>query len=67
MELNAQECLNELCDFLLGKDYYIADPISNFEANKIIVKDIKKKYDKCFTRRRVKNFNKKVEKYGMWY
>lgn len=37
---NAQECLQELCNEILGKDYYIADPVGGNQANKIIVKDI---------------------------
>ena len=36
----AQDALNELCEYLLGKDYYIVDPL----CNAIIVDDIKAKY-----------------------
>lgn len=42
--LEAQEGLDMLCDFILGKDYYIVDPISNRQANVLIVLDIVNKY-----------------------
>ena len=40
----AQEALNELCEYLLGKDYYIVDPLCNAQVNAIIVDDIEAKY-----------------------
>lgn len=42
--IQAQDALNELCEYLLGKDYYIVDPLNNSQANAIIVDDIKAKY-----------------------
>ncbi len=38
--IQAQDALNELCEYLLGKDYYIVDPL----GNAIIVDDIEAKY-----------------------
>lgn len=42
--IQAQDALNELCEYLLGKDYYIVDPLGPSQANAIIVDDIKEKY-----------------------
>lgn len=44
LELSADEALQLLCDELLGRDYYIADPVSGKQANAIIALDILKKY-----------------------
>jgi hypothetical protein len=43
---NAQECLNKLCNELLGKDYYIVDPVGGAQANEIITDDIIRLYKK---------------------
>lgn len=40
----AQAALNELCDFLLGKDWHAIDPMSQEQVNELIVFDIKRKY-----------------------
>ena len=42
--LSAEDALQLLCDELLGKDYYIVDPVSPKEANALIALDILKKY-----------------------
>ncbi len=42
--IQAQDALNELCEYLLGKDYYIVDPLGNAQVNAIIVDDIEAKY-----------------------
>lgn len=43
---NAQTCLNKLCDELLGKDYYIASPVGQAQANEIITDEIIDLYKK---------------------
>lgn len=45
--LDAQKALNELCDFFLGKNWYIVDPLCNLQANPIIVIEIEEKYYYC--------------------
>ena len=35
---------NELCDHLLGKDWYVVDPLPNCQVNPIIVEEIEQKY-----------------------
>lgn len=43
-DMDAQTALNELCDHLLGEDWYVVDPLSTAEVNTIIVYEIEKKY-----------------------
>lgn len=42
--LTAEDALQLLCDELLGKDYYIVDPVSPKEANALIALEILKRY-----------------------
>ena len=44
--ISAQKAVDELCDYLLGEDYYIVDPLNNTQCNLIIVEDIERKYRK---------------------
>jgi len=39
--LSAQEAVNILCNYFLGEDWYIVDPVRNDQANAIIVEEIK--------------------------
>ena len=41
--MNAQIALNELCDFFLGKDWYVVEPIHATQVNPIIVYEIERK------------------------
>lgn len=51
--LEAQEGLDMICDFVLGKDYYIVDPLSNKQANVIVVLDIINAYIRMKERSKV--------------
>lgn len=42
--LEAQRAVDELCNYLLGEHWYIVDPVSNLQANAIILAEIKNKY-----------------------
>ena len=42
--MTAQDALNKLVDHLLGRDWYIADPVGVEQANEIIVDQICKRY-----------------------
>ena len=44
--ISDQKTLNEICDHLLGDNWYIVDPISASQANSQIVYEIEKKYKK---------------------
>ena len=53
--IDAQLAINVLCQYLLGEDYYIVDPLSPPQADTIIVQDILHKY--C-NREVTKDYNK---------
>ena len=42
--MNAQTALNKLKDHLLGKNWYIVDPVGGEQGNEIIVNEIMSKY-----------------------
>ena len=44
--MSGQTALNELCDYFLGKDWYVVDPLPNMQVNPIIVYEIERKYRK---------------------
>ena len=44
--MSGQTALNELCDYFLGEDWYVVDPLSNMQVNPIIVYEIERKYRK---------------------
>lgn len=48
---DAQQAINILCDYLLGEDYYIVDPLPNCQANTIIVQQILFKYSPEYRKR----------------
>ena len=39
-----QKTISEICDHLLGDDWYVVDPVTNEQANTHIVYEIEKKY-----------------------
>ena len=42
--MDAQTCVNKLCEHLLGKNRYISDPVSGTQANDIIYEEICRKF-----------------------
>lgn len=42
--MDSQVALNELCEYLLGKDWYVTEPLSQSQVNERIVSEIKSKY-----------------------
>ena len=44
--MSGQTALNELCDYFLGEDWYVVDPLPNMQVNPIIVYEIERKYRK---------------------
>lgn len=51
-EISSKEAINGLCDYLLGEDYYIVDPVHGTQANAIIVDEILCKYSKKYRKER---------------
>lgn len=52
--MSDKEALRELIDYILGKDWYVVDPISNEQVNAIAVEEIKRKFD-LPTNRKIKD------------
>lgn len=48
--MSADFAIGILCDYLLGDDFYITDPVSQEQANTLIVYNILKYYSKEFRR-----------------
>ena len=46
--LDAQKAVDFLCDYLMGEDYYIVNPLCTAQANCEIVDDILYKYSKRY-------------------
>lgn len=42
--MTGQEAFDAVVDYLLGEDFYIADPVSSVQANPILLEYIKKRY-----------------------
>ena len=52
--LSDREALQELINYILGKDWYVVDPLSNDQVNAIAVDEIKKEFD-MLTNRKIKD------------
>lgn len=60
--LSDKEALRELIDYILGKDWYVVDPLGKDQINAIAVEEIKRKFD-ILTNKELKNkWNKLVDK-----
>jgi len=57
---DAQDGLHTLIDHFLGKDWYVADPLSSKQVNTIAIEEILKKYPSGKTRR-IKNYASKKQ------
>ena len=42
--MSGQDALNELCNYFLGEDFYVVDPLGPEQVNAIIVYTIKANY-----------------------
>ena len=42
--MTPNEAFSEICGYLLGKDFYIIDPVDSDTARDILVKEIKNRY-----------------------
>lgn len=60
--LSDKEALRELIDYILGKDWYVVDPLGKDQINAIAVEEIKQKFD-ILTHKELKSkWNKLVDK-----
>lgn len=54
-ELTKEEGFDLLCDYFLGDNYYIADPVSQNQANAVMVDDIIRSYESKYSHRTKEN------------
>ena len=43
--MSDRQAMQELIDYILGKDWYVVDPLSQAQVNAIAVEEIKRKWD----------------------
>lgn len=54
-EMTKEEGFDLLCDYFLGDNYYIADPVSQNQANAIMTDDIIRFYESKYSYRTKEN------------
>ena len=60
--LTYEQALQQLIEHILGKDWYVVDPLGATQINAIAVEDIKSKFDKLTYRRLRDKWNKTLYK-----
>lgn len=59
---SGQEAFNQVMDYILGKDWYVADSMPTDQVNTIAVEEIKAKWDKATNRELRDKWNKMIDK-----
>ena len=54
--------MRELIDYILGKDWYVVDPLSQNQVNAIAVDEIKKKFDILTNKKMKDKWNNIIDK-----
>lgn len=52
--MSDRQAMQELIDYILGKDWYVIDPLSQAQVNAIAVEKIKREFD-ILTNRKLKD------------
>lgn len=60
--LTYEQALQQLIEYILGKDWYVVDPLSQAQVNAIVVDEIKSKFDKLTYRRLRDKWNKMLDR-----
>ena len=61
-----REFVDFIIDYLLGEDWYTADPLSHNQINQVALEEILENYSKRF-RKEIKRFNKSKEHLEQWH
>lgn len=60
--MSDRQAMQELIDYILGKDWYVVDSLSQAQVNAIAVEEIKRKWD-MLTNKKLKNkWNNLIDK-----
>ena len=61
-----REFVDFIINYLLGEDWYTADPLSHNQINQVALEEILENYSKRF-RKEIKRFNKSKEHLEQWH
>lgn len=59
--MDGQTAFDQICDYILGKDWCVVDPLSKDQINTIAVEEIKAKWDKVTNRKLRDKWNKMID------
>ena len=57
-----KQAMQELIDYILGKDWYVVDPLSQAQVNAIAVEEIKRKWDMLTNKKLKDKWNNVINK-----
>lgn len=60
--MSDRQAMRELIDYILGKDWYVVDPLSQNQVNAIAVDEIKKKFDILTNKKMKDKWNNIIDK-----
>lgn len=60
--MSDRKAMQELIDYILGKDWYVVDPLSNDQVNAIAVEEIKKEFDLLTNKKLKDKWNSIIDK-----
>lgn len=60
--ISGQDAFNEICEYILGKDWYVVDPMSTDQVNAIALQEMKDAWD-MYTGKKMKDkWNSLIDK-----
>ena len=60
--MSDRQAMQELIDYILGKDWYVVDPLSQAQVNAIAVEEIKRKWDMLTNKKLKDKWNNIIDK-----
>ena len=60
--MSDRQAMQELIDYILGKDWYVVDPLSQAQVNSIAVEEIKRKWDMLTNKKLKDKWNSVINK-----
>lgn len=60
--MSDRQAIQELIDYILGKDWYVVDPLSQAQVNAIAVEEIKRKWDMLTNKKLKDKWNNIIDK-----
>lgn len=60
--ISGQEAFNEVIHYILGKDWYVVDPLSTDQVNAIALEEIKHEWDIATGRKAKEKWNELLDK-----